>query len=454
MKKINIIILCIIMTLICNYQVNAKDTLYSMNSFKEENFKFIEKSYNKENNQDGFIVAGEYLENEEDDDAKKDDNENYQAIIIKYNYEGKKIWDYSYGEDSKDSIESLTYSYSTEGKVDGYLLVVKETNKLEVQEKSSSFKAIFLKLDLNGKLVLKKEITLDGFNGLSKILPISNNDSTPNGYIAIATFTKDTDICSTIISFDNNLNIVWQKDQLPELGNDVIYEDMVRIYENNNVVGYAVIEQSGLKNQYDGKLLRFDLEGNKVLITDSLKKYTSYYLAEANNGFMLYGLTKEVKVEGGEYSYYLINYDSTNKEIQESVGDFSISDKENLKLLPISEEKKITGYLLFYGNASDSSKEVIKLDLEGLLEKKVKKISNEYYTINNFLTNGETLYFIGYITCPEEDNCDYDTHSLFLISDEDKVIEVKDNTAKNISLVGIIIISITVVIILIKKKLH
>lgn len=453
MKKINIIILCIIMTLICNYQVNAKDTLYSMNSFKEEDFKFIEKSYNKENKQDGFIVAGEYLENKDDEEVKEEDNENYQAIIIKYNYDGKKVWDYSYGENSKDAIESITYSYNSEGNIDGYLLVVKETNKLETQEQAS-FKANFLKLDLSGKLVLKKEIMLDNLNSLNKIIPILNNGSTPNEYIAIATFTKDTDICSTIIKFDSNLNIVWQKDQLPESGNDVIYEDMVRIYENNNVIGYAIIEQSGLKNQYDGKLLRFDLEGNKVLITDSLKKYTSYYLAEANNGFMLYGLTKDVKVEGGEYSYYLINYDSTNKEIQESIGDFSISDKENLKLLPIREDEIITSYLLFYRNASDSSKEVIKLDLEGLLEKKVKKISNEYYTINNFLTNGEKLYFIGHITCPEEDNCDYDTHSLFLISDEDKVIEVKDNTAKNISFVGIIITFIIAVIILIKKKLH
>ena len=66
-----------------------------------------------------------------------------------------------------------------------------------------------------------------------------------------------------------------------------------------------------------------------------------------------------------------------------------------------------------------------------------------------------TLYFIGYITCLEDDNCNYDTHSLFLISDEDKVIEVKNNTARNMFLIFLgIIIFITGFIIFKRKRLN
>ena len=55
--------------------------------------------------------------------------------------------------------------------------------------------------------------------------------------------------------------------------------------------------------------------------------------------------------------------------------------------------------------------------------------------------------------CPEDEKCDYENNSLFLISTEDKVIEVEDTTSANI-LVGIlvIIILIGVCIYLVKSK--
>ena len=77
---------------------------------------------------------------------------------------------------------------------------------------------------------------------------------------------------------------------------------------------------------------------------------------------------------------------------------------------------------------------------EGLFVKKVKKINADYYDIENFLIDGNTLYFVGQINCSEDDSCDYDSNSLFLISDEDKVIEVEDSDSKNILIITILII--------------
>ena len=121
----------------------------------------------------------------------------------------------------------------------------------------------------------------------------------------------------------------------------------------------------------------------------------------------------------------------------------------------IEENKKVKEYFLLYQNNVDLSNEVIKLDQEGLFKKKIKKISNEYYFIKDFLMRDNTLYFIGYITCLEDYNCNYDTHSLLLISDEDKVIEVKNNTARNMFFIFLgIIIFITVFIIFKRKRLN
>ena len=105
-------------------------------------------------------------------------------------------------------------------------------------------------------------------------------------------------------------------------------------------------------------------------------------------------------------------------------------------------------------NSSDSSVEITRIDLEGNIKNKVKKIKNDYYNISSFIFDNKTLYLIGEIKCQEDDICEYETNSLLLISDEDKVIEVKetDNSKVFIALGGFILVIITMYIILKYKK--
>ena len=105
-----------------------------------------------------------------------------------------------------------------------------------------------------------------------------------------------------------------------------------------------------------------------------------------------------------------------------------------------------------YTNENDKSNEIVKIDFEGNIKNKVKKIKNDYYNITNFNTYNNTIYFIGQITCPEDETCDYDSNSLFIISDQDKVIEVQQKEASSISLVTILSIVAIVLIILVRKK--
>ena len=67
------------------------------------------------------------------------------------------------------------------------------------------------------------------------------------------------------------------------------------------------------------------------MILDSLNKYDSYYLERANDGFLFYGITPEVKIKKSSKSFFVINYNSQNQEAWETIGD-----------VPVNKEKKIS----------------------------------------------------------------------------------------------------------------
>lgn len=450
MKKLYIFILIIVTMFLCAYDVKAKDTLYSINKYREENLTFIEPSYNKKSQEDGYVVAGTYLK-EENKEEKKD----YHSTLVKYNKEGKKIWEFSSKEILEKNIDYLTYTYDETGNVNGYLIVInKKTSEVTEENTVETTKnnCLLIKVSLDGKQEWEKEMPIENYSSINKMLTYYNDNSEFEGYILTATILTNKDKSATLIHLDKDFNISWQKDQITEEGKDTLYQDIVNIWEDNKIIGYAVIETVTQNDRTTSKLVKFDKEGNKETILETLAEYETFNLSEANNGFILYGLTSNVKVSNGNYSYYLVNYDSSNNEVWESIGDMGISKKEKMKLIPVREKDNITKYLFLYQNSKDLSKEVIELDLDGLFKKKIKKISNDYYHINDFTNNSEILYLIGYITCPEEDNCDYDTHSLFLISDEDKVIEVETKTANNISIITLIIVCLIILIVFMKKK--
>ena len=109
-------------------------------------------------------------------------------------------------------------------------------------------------------------------------------------------------------------------------------------------------------------------------------------------------------------------------------------------------------YLIMYTNENDKSNELVKIDFDGLIKNKVKKIKNDYYNITNFNTYNNTIYFIGQITCPEDETCDYDANSLFLISDQDKVIEVQQKEASSIGIVTLLSVVAIMLVVIVRKK--
>ena len=426
MKKNFILILIYFMLSFIN--VSAKDNVFSINKYNEESFDFIIASYNQKQKVDGFITAGYYLKEKQEVDNKF--YLDYQANLVKYKTNGEIVWTFSYGKTKEDKVSSINYSYDENNKIDGYLISLDKTYDINIS--------------LDGKTVYEKDITIKEKEKIKKIVPIELNENVIDGYLAIAE-KKDNSITSYLIRLDKDLNIRWSKKE-----ENTEYLDIISLKENNTEKGYIGIKkntQTSIKN-----LIKLDSEGNEIeTIKGDINKYMEAKLGRTKNGFVLYGITPEVKLKKGSYSYFIKLFDINNTENWEIIGDVPVSINKNI-LYRNEEKPNQSNYYFYYGNSSDNSLEVIKVNEEGTIEKKVKKIMTNYYDIKDFYIKKDRLFFVGQINCPEDDNCEYDANSLFLVSDEDKVIEVEDKDSTSILVVIGLLILIPILILLKKKK--
>lgn len=413
MKKILFIIVLFIVGF---YNVYAKDISYSMNKYEDEVFNYIEVGYDSDLKEDGYVLGGSVLKEKiEKDEITYND---YQVLLVKYDKNDKLVWKYMYGNTSSDYIDYLTYTYDENGNIDGYLIVTRKT--YDINEANVGGNSVIIKISFEGKVVYERDIN-EGV--ITKLIPTSD------GYICI--------VNNSLVKYNNNFEIALKRDF-----NEV--HDISLLKEDNKVIGYAIIDGNNL--------VTVDTNLANDVVLDDVSKYSTYNLVEANNGFILYGITDEVKLDKGDSSYYLINY-SNNGEVWETIGDTAASKDDSIILLPIYNEDSIKEYFLLYKNEVDSSYEVIKISLDGEVLKKVKKINNSYYNFKNFYSTGSTIYFVGQINCPDDENCEYDNNSLYLVSDEDKVIEVKDGTSKNVIIVfSVLIIVLIGGIVFVRKK--
>ena len=413
MKKILFIIVLLIVGF---YNVYAKDISYSLNKYDDEYFNYIEVSYDSDLKEDGYVLGGSVLKEKIEKDGINYND--YQVLLVKYDKNDKLVWKYMYGNTSEDYINYLTYTYDENGNIDGYLIVTRKT--YDINETNVGGNSVIIKISFDGKVVYERDIN-EGV--ITKLIP------TGDGYISI--------VNNSVVKYNNNFEVSLKKDF-----NEI--HDISLLKEDNKIIGYAVINGNNL--------VTVDTNLANEVVLDDVSKYNTYNLGEANNGFILYGITDEVKLDKGDSSYYLINYNNTG-EVWETIGDTAASKDDSIVLLPIYNKDSIKEYFLLYKNEVDSSYEVIKISLDGEVLKKVKKINNSYYDFNNFYSTGTTIYFVGQINCPDDENCEYDNNSLYLVSDEDKVIEVKDGTSKNVIIVfSILIIVLIGGIVFVRKK--
>ena len=393
-------------------QVYAKDTVYSLNKYSEEEYNYIIKSYD-DNSEDGYIVAGTYKEKEE---------ETKQVILVKYSKSGNVVWQYNYEQDVDDSLYGLTYSYDEDGQIDGYLLVVEE-------EQDTA--PVWIKISLTGKELEFVPMNLGTDVKIEKVLLIDNQD-----YILVG--RKDNK--SFLAKYNKLLEQSWVKE----------YEDnssMIDITFKEEYGFFGIIKEE-IEEETKYRLVKYDPEGNvQRTIKENFESIDTPRLESGNNTFILYGYTEEVKLSNNKHgSYYMNKYNYDGEEEWETIGNTPVNKEKRIEvqIIPTLEEKE--EYYVLSTNAKDNSIEVVRIDEEGVVHNKIKKIKNNYYDINSFIMEGTNIYFVGQINCPEDDNCDYDKNALLLVSDEDKVIEVKDNDSRAILIVTAVFLVIVFLI--------
>ena len=434
MKKIVLLIISVISFFTYNINVYAKDTVYSLNKYNDEKLTIIDKSYNSKNEIDGFIVAGTYNKK----DTEKE--ENPQVIYAKMDTYGNTDWVHSYkSEDAVSSnISNILYLYNDKNKINGYGLII------SIKDANDTLKNIILKIDLKGKIIEEKSASIDDNIIISKLISVNNGE-----YIGIA----NSDDKAYLVKYDKDFNLVYKKEYQEDNVSSASYKDIVPIRKEDNISGYVTIVNIKKNDLEQVKLINNDLDGNVVsTIKDNFESNADPRLEMANDGFILYGITNELKLSNNKSTSYFINiYNSSLEEKNDSIGTTAIAKDKVLKLFPIKDDNKIKEYLLLYINDNDSSIEIVKINMDGEEESKIKKINNSYYDITNFNASNGILYIIGQINCPEDDDCEYNNNSLFLISDQDKVIEVKQSDNNNIIIGTCVFVGLIVLLVVLRR---
>lgn len=406
MKKVVVLVISIGLLLL-GKPVLAKDAVYSLNKYPKEQLDYLLKDSN------GYVMAGTFEKKEQ----------NTQVVLLKYKKNGTLEWKYSYGEDQVDELYGLSYLYDESHNIMGYVLVVGETTN---EERDTS--PHFLLIDLEGKLIREQETHLSYDAVVHKIEMIENEDNI-DGYLVVGTQNQK----GFIAKYNRDLNLVWENDY-PEMHSSI--DDVISVQEN-----YYVVLSKEIENQIHYALYQYNESSNSYsILKDDFEENIKPHLEKEKNSYLIYGITNDVKLSKNQVgSYYFMKYNLSNEEEWETIGNTSIDKDKVLKIQAVELDNHTMEYYILSTNRADNSIEVIRANQDGVLQEKVKKIKNDYYNIHDFLFQNGTLCFIGQINCPEEDNCDYNEKSLFLISTEDKVIEVKDHDSGYI-LGGIIIV--------------
>ena len=410
MKKLVCSVLLLIV-LLSGYNVYARDNVYSYNKFSEENLEMI-----LETDKNEVVVAGNY----------KDSEEKTQVFVIMYESTGKILWKYINEQEEDNVVTGIINTYDENHEKNGYLVLIKENDKAPV----------FTRLDLEGKLVSEINSSLSVNTTINKVIEVSD------GFIV--TGAKDNK--AFIAKYDYNFNLLMIN-EYPDDSTSII--DVISLKDSFYGIKKTTVDDS---NSY--LLLKFDSYLNEVsIVKEDFEINQEPHLLGLDKAYILYGLSKEIKTSKDRIGgYYLIKYNDQDTEEWETVGDSPADLEKTIKVQGIYDNNKLLKeYYVLSTNSSDNSIEVVRVTLDGLIGDKVKKIKNNYYTVNDYLYKNNILYFVGQINCPEDDNCDYDANSLLLVSTEDKVIEVKDNDSKNI-IIGTVIISISVILMYIVRK--
>ena len=201
--------------------------------------------------EDGYIVVGQSIY----ENTKVGNNDKGGAIIVKYNLDGKKVWDSSFGN-SKSAIYNDVIIY------DNYIYVV---------GKNESRIGVINKYDLNGNIVASNDYKYTDALGFTGIVELNNNLFVSTGKRIT---TNDTD--AMVIKYDTNLTYINEESYnggSVERFNKVIKDSKEHII----LIGSSSIkdEESNVNN--DGLIAKYNDRLDKIAIVSYGDEKDDYF---------------------------------------------------------------------------------------------------------------------------------------------------------------------------------
>lgn len=237
-----------------------------------------------DNAPDGYIVVGQSSSTNQD--LAGLNKGNFDAIIVKYDFDGNVVWNKNFGGSNIDRF------YNVITVEDGYIAIGNSaSNDQDVSEMNNGMQdAIIVKYDLEGNVLWNKNFgsaSDDYFYGITK----DNQE-----YIAVGTISNAEGINSaTIVCYEENGNLQWDK-TYGGSNNDYFYA-ITSHMRNDTVAGSSSSTDGNLegknKGNADAILAKYDNSGNLLwnINIGGSSSETLYSIIYANYSYTAVGFS-------------------------------------------------------------------------------------------------------------------------------------------------------------------
>ena len=250
-------------------------------------------------------------------------------LITGYDDNDSVVFQRQYGGNGNDYDYASLNSYDDNGKLDGYILILRTTSSdLNVDPGY-----VVLKLDLKGNIIWEKNV--------NKYIKNRNLYYVVNSNI-VSVFETDYNNMVRRIDFSTN-QTMWEKNIGFSVGN-INYS-----YDKNGVIDGIVVIAGGYDNDYVGTLIKYDLDGNEIFRASYDSTVESFYVDVISSylpdgsydGYLVTG-----EVYGDISKTFIIKYDYNGNKIFEKTYSNNLSFAFNI-IDNYDKNGSRNGYLLY-----------------------------------------------------------------------------------------------------------
>ena len=305
---------------------------------------------------DGFVVAGH---------SRAKNIGGYDIFIIKFDNDGKKVWEKTYGNLSDDFASSIITTPHG-----GYVLAGNTRSTVD-----GEFKFWFLQLDKNGSLVMER-ILPDGEVANSIV-------ATSDGGYAVAgnSRTGSGESNMWIMKIDANLDVVWQK-----MINAFSYDyanTIIETFDENLIISGFSLQKKGDKN-YNFLMHKLNRNGEIIWTKNFGGDNDDRANSLINTQMGTYVAVGGTKSEGaGHDDFHIIKFTGYLFDLDVCLKEIEADTLSKLKYLldPKGEHEEVKDY-----NARISAYEQVKAEMIDAYEEKfmveqAQKISTSYIPV-------------------------------------------------------------------------